>query len=307
VTIAIVLKVGDGVVLGADSAGSLIVGSGVVNVYNNSEKIVNLRKRRPIGMVTYGLGGLGGRSISRLAKDLRIRLTSGDDVWKLNDKSYTIGGVADAVKRFFYDELYLAEYPTAGANAPQALPVAAPEPRSTGEVGASPGAPAAEAAPAQFPVLGFLVVGFSANERKAEVWQVEVDAAGFCNVRSVFGPDEYGAEAKGQPDPIYRLLRGWSTDVLTGLIRSGIDQAQALTFLQSLPNEQLFHPAMPVQDAIDLVKYLAEVTAGFMRFAPRPSTVAGPIDLAAVTFHEGFRWVQRKHYYTAELNPDQQR
>ena len=63
------------------------------------------------------------------------------------------------------------------------------------------------------------------------------------------------------------------------------------------------HPAMPIQDAIDLVRYLAEVTAGFVRFRPGANTVSGPIDLAAITLHEGFRWVARKHYYPSALNP----
>lgn len=60
---------------------------------------------------------------------------------------------------------------------------------------------------------------------------------------------------------------------------------------------------MPIQDGIDLVRYLVEVTTGFVRFMPEPTTVAPPVDLAAITLHEGFRWVSRKHYYSTELNP----
>lgn len=60
---------------------------------------------------------------------------------------------------------------------------------------------------------------------------------------------------------------------------------------------------MPIQDGIDLVRYLTEVTTGFVRFSAEPTTVAPPIDLAAITMHEGFRWVSRKHYYPTELNP----
>lgn len=58
-TIAIALKVGDCVVLGADSASSLMDGKGeLLNVYFNAEKIVDLRKDLRIGLVTYGLGGI---------------------------------------------------------------------------------------------------------------------------------------------------------------------------------------------------------------------------------------------------------
>ena len=34
----------------------------------------------------------------------------------------------------------------------------------------------------------------------------------------------------------------------------------------------------------------------------RPETIGGPIELAAITKHEGFKWVARKHYYGEELN-----
>lgn len=68
-TIAICLKVGDGVVLGADSASTLMSGGGVLNVYFNAEKVINLRKGFPIGALTYGLGGLSGRSIRAWRKN----------------------------------------------------------------------------------------------------------------------------------------------------------------------------------------------------------------------------------------------
>jgi hypothetical protein len=72
--IAISLKVNDGLVLAADSA-STIIGyteegdpTNVVNVYNNANKIANLRKGLPIGVVTWGSGSIGPASISTLIK-----------------------------------------------------------------------------------------------------------------------------------------------------------------------------------------------------------------------------------------------
>jgi hypothetical protein len=82
---------------------------------------------------------------------------------------------------------------------------------------------------------------------------------------------------------------------------AGMTEADAINLLDSV--QPLVHPTMPIQDAIDLVQYLIEVTVGFVRFAPGNATVARPIDVAAITLHEGFRWVSRKHYFTTELNP----
>src|SRR4051812_22457270 len=62
-TIAIALKVGDGVVLGADSASALVTMNGYAeNVYFSGEKVLNLVPGLPVGLLTYGLGGLENRS-----------------------------------------------------------------------------------------------------------------------------------------------------------------------------------------------------------------------------------------------------
>lgn len=60
---------------------------------------------------------------------------------------------------------------------------------------------------------------------------------------------------------------------------------------------------MPIQDAIDLVEFLVDLTIKYSQFSPGATTVGGPIEIAAITKHEGFKWVRRKHYFTSELNP----
>ena len=67
----------------------------------------------------------------------------------------------------------------------------------------------------------------------------------------------------------------------------------------------LWHSAMPMQDAIDLVRYLVQVVVGYVRFAPGALTVAPPIDIAAVTVHDGFQWVARKQWFGQAVNLSQ--
>lgn len=78
-TIAISVKVHNGVVLAADSASTLSgitpTGQvGVVNIFTTARKIFNLYKGLPIGLITWGSGSIGHASISTLAKDLRQKL-----------------------------------------------------------------------------------------------------------------------------------------------------------------------------------------------------------------------------------------
>ena len=59
-----------------------------------------------------------------------------------------------------------------------------------------------------------------------------------------------------------------------------------------------------MMDAIDLAEFLVHAAVMFSRFNVGAPTVGGPIEIAAVTKHEGFKWVRRKHYYSRDLNPE---
>jgi hypothetical protein len=187
--------------------------------------------------------------------------------------------VVDRMNEFYYEERYKKEWPRK-----------IKDPATGTETDA-------------FAEMGFMVGGFSAGKREAEVWKFEIDASGRASVNAVFPVGQIGIEAKGQPEALLRLLNGWSPRILDGMVASGIPAPDALTFLRSQAMEPIVQLGMPIQDAIDLVRYLIEVTAGFVRFIPGAPSVHEPIDIAAVTYHENFRWVRRKHYFSAELNP----
>jgi len=272
-TIVIALKVGDGVVLGADSASTIVdpVG-GYFNSYFNAEKLFNMVKGLPIGMLTYGLGGLANRSVSSLARDLRQRLAdSSQDAWYLDKTNYAIEHVAQRVRSYFYDELYVPEFGQA----------------------------------AHKPSMGFLIAGYSAGATSSEVWKVHVEPDGTCGGPHVLIERDqgWGAWWEGQEEACFRILRGFSLEILQRLLAAGMTDHDAGKLLETVT--PLVHSTMPIQDAIDLVHFLVEATCKFVRFAPGPFTVAEPIDSAAITRHEGFRWVRRKHYFSVALNPSQ--
>jgi hypothetical protein len=81
VTIAISVKINDGVVLATDSAstvtGAMPQGMAVFNIYDNANKAFNLLKGLPIGAVTRVTGGIGNASITTLVKDLWRRFKGG--------------------------------------------------------------------------------------------------------------------------------------------------------------------------------------------------------------------------------------
>jgi len=137
-SIVIALKVGDGVVLGADSATALVSMNGYAeNVYFSGEKVLNLVPGLPVGMLTHGLGGLENRSTTRLARDLARELGSPSSPARLNPARYTMEQVAARVRDFFRPR-YLRRFLATGDAEP----------------------------------MGFVLAGYSAGASSAEVWPV---------------------------------------------------------------------------------------------------------------------------------------
>jgi hypothetical protein len=284
VTIAICIKINDGLIIAADSATTIIAQGAMgptmaLNVYNNANKVFNLRKGLPIGAVTWGAGSIGQSSISTIIKDLRQRFT-GDEPnfqdWTIDRDRYTVEEVANRVKEFVYDELYRKAF----SNTPPQLQ----------------------------PPLGFIVAGYAAGAPMADEFQIDIDN-GVCNgPRRLRQRDELGVTWSGQGEPLNRLIVGSSAALGQILLEVGIPPAnlqQALATIQQRLQAPIIMPAMPLQDAIDLADFLVDVTIKFSRFMPGAPTVGGPIEIAAISKHEGFRWVKRKYYFDRELNPEE--
>lgn len=283
-TIAVALKVHDGVVLATDSA-STLTGSqpdgsqSVLNVYNNANKIANLLKGSPVGIMTWGNGAIGSVSAATIFKDLRTILAGdlpgpdGSD-WTVSPTQLDIKAIAERVKAYVYDALYL---PT---------------------IGVHPGAPE----------MGLLVAGYSAGGTHAELYQIDIAAGGTCSgIREVHPADECGVTIGGQPQAIIRLVNGFDPQLPDVLVNAlGVPQeqvGQAVQIIQQALQVPLIMPAMPFQDAIDLAEFFVDTTIKMSRFMPGPGTVGGPIEVAGITKHEGFKWVARKHYYDGRINP----
>lgn len=281
-TIAVSLKVNDGVVLAADSASSLLVKpvqgpAAVVQVFNNANKIFNLRKGLPIGLITWGAGSIGKAAISTLAKDLRVRLSGPDPVhkdWHIDEQGYSLKEVAERVRRFFFEEHYqptFNEWP-------------------------------------EKPPLGFIVAGYSAGGDLAEEFRIDISPKGECPDPIPVRPkDSCGVTWSGEPEAISRLVRGFSPQlpiVLQQRLGINVEQlSQAMAIISDALQAQVVYDAMPIQDAVDLAEFFVDLTERFSRFTPGAITVGGPIEIAAITKHEGFKWIKRKHYFSAEFNP----
>jgi len=289
-SIAVLIGVHDGLVMAADSASTLTISTspgvtaGVANVYDNANKIFNLYKGEPLGCVTFGAGSIGNSSIGTLIKDLRSELMDPERAkkWDFNPKNYTMEGVSDIVGKFLGNECTKMGFPSASnVN------------------------------------IGLLLGGYSTSKSLGESWNVEIQAGKPTKPTELRPPDQPGISWGGMGEALQRIILGFSPLLLQVLegIRGGeneddVTKAQLMGQLNQLLMTRLQAPfvfaPMPIQDAIDLSRFLVHAAIMFSRFTPGPQMVGGPIEIAAITKHEGFKWISRKHYYDANFNKEPQ-
>lgn len=91
VTIAVSLKVNDGLVLATDSASTMSSSGGVENVYNNANKVYNLRKERVLVLVhNRGRGRASGLELGQCGRKERCRSTSAAARWRGSSVTSTV-------------------------------------------------------------------------------------------------------------------------------------------------------------------------------------------------------------------------
>jgi len=283
-SIAIVTSVHDGLVIAADSASTLMMntpaGVAVANVYNNANKIFNLVKGAPMGCVTYGSGSIGSASIATLIKDFRGILTNPEEAKERFDfdrKNYTMEKVSKSLSDFLGQECDKV----ADKNLRQTINI------------------------------GLMVGGYSTGQGLGEVWSIEVQQGLAQRSKKLRQADQVGINWGGESEAIHRLVLGFSPrifDVLAQVMKPPQPPEVLAKTLQPLLVAQLNAPLvfapMPVQDAIELAEFLVQSAVTFSRFLPGAQSVGEPVEVAAITKHEGFKWIRRKYYYNRDLNPD---
>jgi ATP-dependent protease HslVU (ClpYQ) peptidase subunit len=258
VTIIVSVKINDGIVMAADSAGTMESGQ----VYAHANKITNLCEGLSVGAMSTGSGGIGNESVETLLKDLRRRfagLVPEFADWRLDPQAYTVEGVANRLRTFLFEEK---------------AAVCGTETN-----------------------IQLRVCGYSSGRPLAEVWEVNMTQHVCAPPRCVMDEHSFGVLWDGQYEALNRLILGVGYDIGGALARHGVPAQDAVT-LQAKLVEDLYAtlsvPAMPIHDAVDLARFLVETTIGFIRFAVfLPKSVGGAVGIAAITKHEGFQWVQR--------------
>ena len=242
VTIAVLVKVNEGLVFASDSAMTIPQAQpggklDLANIYINANKIFNLHKGLPIATMTAGLGSIGTKSISALAKDLRVCFSGqgpSHPEWKLDPATYTVEDVVQRTKTFFYDERYL---PFVTPRVPRLA--ALPKEQQDLVRGLLR--------------LDLVVGGYGSTSEDPKAYSMTFNLDG-CEGPNELNPNTTGISWWGQSESVFRLVRGIGAALPQAVQQPGVQPAQSLVFTEAIANQ------VQVKDAIDLAEFLVQVT-----------------------------------------------
>jgi len=261
VTIILSIKVQDGVVMASDSA---VLHRG--HLYTNADKNIQLVKGLPIGVLISGDGALGTRALTSVMQDFSIRASLRGNSCFIDKDSYSLEEVCLKLQTFVLEASMACLSPIRSA---------------------------------------LILSGYSAHADLPETWSIRFDGMERIAPELVWGEADYGLSWEGQAGCIARLLN----DVPhMGFNEADAELAEVALFNQNiselpedgLDSPLLVTPGMPLMDAVDVARFLMDTSLAFERLrADREiKTIGGPVDLAIITRHDGFRWVQRKRIPT---------
>ncbi len=262
-SIVISVKVQDGVVLASDSC--------VIHrerSYFQAEKTLNPIRGLPIGVMIVGDGSIGVSSVANHLRDYGQLAKVRSGPWSLSKTHYTLGGIAAQMCRYLKEVAQISE-----------------------EDGHT----------------ALTIVGYSADRPLPETWRISINAAQPSEPELIWGENEYGVTWDGERECLDRLLCGTSQSfpsVLTDFGLSSDQSAELQARVADACGSEVVTPGMPLQDAVELARFLAETTISFVGFSQSGElkTVGGPVDIAAITRHDGFRWIQRKRSLSVVAN-----
>lgn len=146
----------------------------------------------------------------------------------------------------------------------------------------------------QKPSFGVMVCGFSDDQKRPEEYRLMLPSLGFAKIRAA---GETGCTWNGEIEAITRLAKGFSPALNKVLEEMGVTPEQTQNFntlQQKYLEANLFNPIMPIQDAVNLARFLIHTTIEFDKFKPGAPTCGGPVDVATITKRDGFRWISKK-------------
>lgn len=271
-SIVIAVKVGEGLVLAADSAASVTIPTPdgsvqIANIFNHARKLLHI-KDYPIGVLTWGLAAIGPRSVESLIKEYEE----------------TKPAIYDETEANLYDAHY--EYEVKAIAQEIFHSISAYCQKIYGGVPVE-----------KQPPVGLYVGGFSRGKFFADQYAFVIPVNKEpLDVRPNLpdGSPSFGANWFGLTDAIIRFIKGYDEGIRDILAKKGLTNKDIDDLFAPLEYRVNFN-GMPLQDAINFAVSMVQMTIARYSFVIGAPVCGGATDVAVIT-NRYFNWVQRKSW-----------
>ncbi|NPC56006.1 hypothetical protein [Caenimonas soli] len=258
-----------------------------MHYFDFNQKIFEVGEGGTLGVVTWGLGGLGAKSYRTLIAEL------GDDIKKKPLKT-----VQEAAERLI-EKVWLAfnsfslkkRYDDLAAK-PSHNPA---DPKNAANRTADEDKELTKLKEAL--VIGFCVAGFVLPNRSVAAATILFDPAAPKPTPKMTTSE--GWSWSGAPNIIQRLVYGIDPALKKAVIDSGKWQGSEQELDQLVQAHKLSHATLPIRDAVDYVHSSIYCTIKALKFSSLAQTCGGPVELAVITTDRKFRWVRHKSWDAA--------
>jgi hypothetical protein len=236
--------------------------NGVERVFQDGGKLFQIGKK--LGVATFGLAGLGGRSIGSFLHEFE---GTHPELEKM-----PIPEAVESLREFFF-----TKYKETVAEAY--------------------GKPFEEVTEVSWNTTGLVVVGYSPGSYLSEAWEIRIpDHTTPNSCRQVYAPGSFGLAWFALSDPIERYLYGISlkglgeiADYMKELLGRDItaDEFGKLIEIRNGQAYQIMTDSMPVKTGIAYVRYLVNHVIAHYRFTEPHPTVGGKTQIGVITYRGG--------------------
>jgi hypothetical protein len=266
-SVAVTLTISDGFIVGVDSAVTVSFGPGKTNIYEDAEKIFQLGEKR-IGIATFGLAGIGDRSIGSFIREFEFVNPGG-----AMDEGKQVAQIVESLRAFFYRAYERVIIPAVEAlrgTKFQQIPIN------------------------DRPSLGLLVGGYSDGTFLPEAWEIRLPEHECPNSSQLLrGPGTTGLSWHAVNRPIHRYINGIDPVLRTELeaqiatiVGRPVSQQEVDGFAKIFARHQyqFVYNSMPIGSAIKLVRHLVNMVIEHYRVVAEDSIVGGNARVGVVTY-----------------------
>ena len=229
--------------------------------YDNATKLIHVQGQDFVGAVTYGLGVIGQdepRTVHSFLPELDAEMGKNKRL-KVKDFAKQLG------------EFFMKRWQ-------EVMPAKTP--------------PDAQ--------IIFLVGGYDDKETYGEICELRIP--GSLKPRPLKTGKQFGISWGGQTQFTERLINGLDRQLVSEVqklleLEDSQKTTQLYEHLLAKLSAKIPYQFLPLQDCVDLTKLVIETTAALQSFVTGVRGVGGPVDMAVITRHNGYKPLQQKEIH----------